>query len=96
VDSRSRVVLTAVVAAVLLTAGCARNVWRNHSHSDPGRFNVESMQCQQYAATVAPYRANTAQYDFATAVLLGNRQAAFEAGYAECMKKLGYYLSREE
>jgi hypothetical protein len=85
-----------VALLALLVAGCAGQVWKHPQHADQQRFGIDGMQCQQFAAATAPYRAQTAQYDFATAVLVGSRQAAFDAAYIDCMKRLGYYLERQE
>lgn len=83
----------ALTAVALALADCAQSTWRHPSHNDAGRFNVDSMRCEQYAATTAPYRSSG--YDLGMAVLLGERQAQYQAQYVDCMNRLGYYFSRQ-
>jgi hypothetical protein len=86
--------LVVIALLALLASGCATRRfvgWQNQTHSDPQRLNVETMQCQQYAAQTAPYRHwATDERSSATAMLFGERRAQFEAAFVECMQRLGY------
>ena len=81
----------ALTAVALALAGCAQSTWRLRAIA--GHFNVDSIGCEQYAATTAPYRSSG--YDLGMAVLLGERQAQYQAQYVDCMNRLGYYFSRQ-
>jgi len=81
--------------AALAVAACAKEadlVWRHPAHSDGARFEVESLQCQQFAAAPVLYRHD---YNRGIAVLVGARKALFDSRYIECMNRLGYYHARE-
>jgi hypothetical protein len=90
--------LAPTLLAILVLTGCARPAWRwsHPSHADQIRFNSDLMQCQQYAATTAPYTQRYGEYDLGTALLFGSRQAAYESGVGGCMSRLGYSFYRAD
>ena len=88
-----------VIVALLTIAGCAqpkKMIWYN-SAVDNQTAQVHFMQCQQYGAQMAPYRAKTFQdRSSLTAILFGELAAQQEAATAECLQRLGYQLREAE
>lgn len=81
-----------VLALILGLAGCApRVVGWSHVSGNPAQLPVHQMQCQTYAAQIAPYRAATlAPSNPLTSFLYGEQVAQFEAAFMACMQQLGY------
>lgn len=82
---------------LLIVLGCAQKqyVWKSRTHQDQVQFNRDMIQCQTYAAQVAPYM-QADPMESAAIRFLGGRGAEagvrFDRATISCMNGLGYYL----